>query len=547
VAAAGLVGLGLSAPAWLMLREYLAETFRGNNRQPFSLNWDWIVPPWGLPGLLYPGFSTVWNVFGGWHPHMGVELAGGLVPVTILAAACGYGRRALWRHRYECGLLLASLALAMGPSVGQFRWSFRWLPLFFLVLGLTAAHVLANLRAAAGGGRPNLGLLAAALASLGWLAAFPGMEDDERLFTHGPAVLAVCLAWAAVERWAPAWGGRRWLPCAVVLACALVFYADVDGYMEVPYWDLDAAEHPEGLDPARRYLRVCFSRDVYAGPARGAGLLPGNSALYSGVEFVNGYSPMYPRGLDAEFDLDVHGCFAPDKDEKVKIPERVRRLLTEDTRPGALLELLGVDGLLVAQRFAGEDAALQANGWRPAATRPGATVYHRLGPPSPRLRSLAEAHVATEYAEAERLHRRAGGPWVLLAETAGAGPPVRDFAPAELAEVVERRNEVTVQVRNPDPRREALVMFARPWYPGYRATLDGAAVPVERLNLFLPAVRVPPGAGGRLVLQYRPPSFVRGMWLAAGTAVGLLALTLGSLVALRMRRYGANGGVSYHR
>src|SRR5260370_3240325 len=49
------------------------------------------------------------------------------------------------RMKWELVLVLVVLLLAMIPTAGVFRWSFRWLPLFHLVLALCAAEVL-NLR-----------------------------------------------------------------------------------------------------------------------------------------------------------------------------------------------------------------------------------------------------------------------------------------------------------------------------------------------------------------------------------------------------------------
>ena len=50
------------------------------------------------------------------------------------------------RMKWELALLVVVLALAMLPSANVFRWSFRWLPLFHLVLALVAAEALAQFR-----------------------------------------------------------------------------------------------------------------------------------------------------------------------------------------------------------------------------------------------------------------------------------------------------------------------------------------------------------------------------------------------------------------
>ena len=82
---AWVVGLGLSAPAWLMLTEFNGYSMR--SRTPLTLNHHWVVPIDAWFALVSPTQITLWmNFFGQWGGHMSVEMAGGLVPVAILAA-----------------------------------------------------------------------------------------------------------------------------------------------------------------------------------------------------------------------------------------------------------------------------------------------------------------------------------------------------------------------------------------------------------------------------------------------------------------------------
>src|SRR5207244_13547126 len=46
--------------------------------------------------------------------------------------------------KWELVLLLVVLLLAMLPTAGIFRWSFRWLPLFHLVLAVCGAEAFAS-------------------------------------------------------------------------------------------------------------------------------------------------------------------------------------------------------------------------------------------------------------------------------------------------------------------------------------------------------------------------------------------------------------------
>lgn len=81
--------------------------------------------------------------------------------------------------------------------------------------------------------------------------------------------------------------------------------------------------------------------------------------------------------------------------------------------------------------------------------------------------------------------------------------------------------------------RPALVVLAEPYYPGWQATVNGAAVPIWRVNHALRGVMVGEGRH-EIVFQYRPRSFEIGLGISLGT---LALLGLGSLIiVLRGRR-----------
>jgi uncharacterized membrane protein YfhO len=78
--------------------------------------------------------------------------------------------------------------------------------------------------------------------------------------------------------------------------------------------------------------------------------------------------------------------------------------------------------------------------------------------------------------------------------------------------------------------RDGLAVIVDPFYPGWKATLDGKPVPILRANFAFQAVPVTAGRH-ELRLVYR------NRWVGIGAAVslGTLALLLGSL-AVRSRR-----------
>src|SRR5213080_4389131 len=136
------LGFGLSAPAWLALLDLVQGSAR--ELQSAAAHWQWRVPPAALPGLILPSWTVNWTDFSSHsHPHAAAELACGLVAPSALVAALIWRPRLVVRHiKWELVLLLIVLLLCMTPTAGLFRWSFRWLPFFHLVLAICAAEAL---------------------------------------------------------------------------------------------------------------------------------------------------------------------------------------------------------------------------------------------------------------------------------------------------------------------------------------------------------------------------------------------------------------------
>jgi hypothetical protein len=78
------------------------------------------------------------------------------------------------------------------------------------------------------------------------------------------------------------------------------------------------------------------------------------------------------------------------------------------------------------------------------------------------------------------------------------------------------------------PDRPATVVFARLWWPGYQAELDGRRLPVRAHRGIFAAVEVPAGvAAGVLTLRFRPPYLSVGIaGLVAGLTIILAVLVL---------------------
>ncbi len=517
-------GLGLSAPAWLALIEFFPWTLRGQ-ASSVLLQFDWMMSPRHLPALLFPGYRTPLDQSSGPATHFNVESVGGLVPFVVLAASrWTFGSwRFFGRFRGEAALAALACALSMLPGLGPFRWSFRWLALVYLAGGLAAAGALDQLRRRAGL-RPNLGLWALAGVGAVWLLALARNADPTPFTARlGAAMTLLCLAWAVVERSCrPSSTVRRWAPAVVAWAGVLLFAAGMSPFLTTPSWPIDSEQLSRlPREPGVRYWSVYTWDDIVrverpARPARpaqgqGVGLLPANLGMYTGADVVQGYSPLLPLGLCYLFRFEVHGQVAAEQAEAV---------LREHAGPGGMLEAMAVDGLLLGEKLRHLAPVLRARGWRQAdASPPGAVAFRRVGPPSPRVRALPRARVSGDQATvlARDLLYRPGAPADVRGE---------EFAPVRLGELEDGRNTATVHVEVAERSRAGLVVFSRPWFPGYRAHLDGRPVPVEVRALVLPAVRLPPGASGTLVLEYRPWALTVGGPVAVLTAGLSLAAAL---------------------
>ncbi len=136
------LGFGLAAPAWLALLDLVQGSAR--ELQSAAAHWQWRIPPAALPGLILPSWTVNWTDFSSrGRPHTAAELACGLVALAALIEGLVWRPRQLVRQiKWELVLLLLLLLLCMTPTAGMFRWSFRWLPFFHLVLAICAAEAL---------------------------------------------------------------------------------------------------------------------------------------------------------------------------------------------------------------------------------------------------------------------------------------------------------------------------------------------------------------------------------------------------------------------
>jgi hypothetical protein len=324
-----LLGIGLAAPAWLALLDYVQGSAR--SVQDAAEHFQWRVPVAALPGFIVPNWTVLWSDFSSrLMPHKANELTCGLVPpIALIAGVFGLRRALIRRIGWELGLLVVALVLCMLPTAGVFRWSFRWLPLVHVVLAICAAESL-------------------------------------QLFGESRVPFA-----------------RSWLPAVVAFFGLLVTYVWIPPNCGVPKYNLaQELTRPAPLDPQRLYLSIypapehTYRIEKQPDPV-GITVRPGSTSMFAAVRFLNGYSPIRPAGVAREFDVAIHGEIRPDTGNN---------LLEHGSAEDGILAQLGVDGIVVASEVGTNPES--APEWTLAATTKEGRVFHRRGDPLPVIRSL---------------------------------------------------------------------------------------------------------------------------------------------------------------
>ncbi len=487
------LGLGLSAPAWIALLEYSSGSRRAV--EVFKAH-QWTVPFSAWPGLLLPSWVAPWRMFNDFaEAHAGIELACGLVPVVILVAALiSNGRAVLAELRWEFALLMLVLAMCMIPSAGMFRFSFRSLALFHVVLALASAEafrIWSTQRAIQSTrGFARLGSWALLLIASTWIAAsLGGLKFFQSAVSLQLIFLLIALLWRMAE--ALRTQIEPWLLSLVTALSLFVTYLTLPTHSHVSHFGFQPnLNDAYPLDTERLYLSLyTCPTENYRGETTndwfGTVFRPGSTSMFAGIHLINGYSPVGPAGIARLLDFGTPGHINPPLIAEVVLPE---------AGPGGLLEQLGIDGLLVAH-----DVTLPARlpgDWQ--------SVYYSW--------------------EGEVFHRDVIFPQVRAL-------PDDQFTGAGVRMIENSRQRVIAEVTPAEAHKPARLTFSRPYFPGYRATLNGRALTVSSLRGLAPTVEIPAGESGRLELVYRP----RAVTLGGGIAAVSLLAAAATLVLMKRR------------
>jgi hypothetical protein len=487
------LGFGMSAPAWVALLEQVQGSAR--ELQSPTAHWQWLVPPAALPGLILPCWTVKWADFSTRYlPHPATELACGLVaPAALVAGFSWRGRMLVRPIKWELILMLLVLLLCMLPTAGLFRWSFRWLPFFHLVLAICAAEVLHQRPRS-----PNAATVALAVVVLTVIAISIFHTGGRYAYPVAWIFIGLAALWCLLERLLRDSEFQQWPPAVITFLALLATYIWLPTNSGVPKYNFSQELlKPAPLDPARLYLSIYpWAELTYAVVNKpqpvGQTLRPGSTSMWAGLHFINGYSPIRAAGVARAFAASIHGEINPNVGTY---------LLNDQAGSNGELALLGVDGIVVAREV--NLTPQPSPEWEAVVSTDEGRVFHRRGAPFPRVRSV----------------------------TSIGFRPDEQFTSATISRIDESRNSVEADVDVPNGHRPALLSFSRPYFRGYKARLGDQKLVVTSYRGLFPMVEVRAGTRGRLVMAYQPA------WLVWGSGVAILCafVMLSGLFAANLR------------
>ncbi|HEY5766254.1 MAG TPA: hypothetical protein VIS53_00315 [Candidatus Udaeobacter sp.] len=486
------LGFGLSAPAWLALLDLVQGSAR--ELQSAAAHWQWRVPPAALPGLILPSWTVNWTDFSTrGRPHVAAELACGLVALSALIAGLFWHSRQLVRQiKWELVLLLLVLLLCMIPTAGLFRWSFRWLPFFHLVLAICAAEAL-HLKPES----PTSATTALGLVVLASVAALIFHTTGVYAFPLTWILIGLAAVWVCLEFFLRSSDSRSWTPAGITFCAFLATYLCLPTNTGVPRYNFSQELlKPSPLDPQRLYLSVYpWAELTYCIANKpepvGQTLRPGSTSMWAGLRFINGYSPIRAAGVAREFETSIHGEINPDVGS---------HLLNKQAGSDGQLALVGVDGIVVAREV--DMAPQPSSEWERVVSTEEGNVFHRRSAPFSRVRSVISID----------------------------SRPNEEFVLATISRINDSRNFVQADIDVPAGGRSALLTFSRPYFRGYKARIGDQKLAITSYRGLFPILEVPAGTHGRLTVAYRPAWLLWGGGMAA--LCGLIVL-LGVVAAWR--------------
>lgn len=518
--AAMALGASLAAVQILPFLEYLSLSRTLTERAAFTLN-PFYAPIETLITALVPNFlgNHAYGNFAGPGNYLEQQIYPSLV-VWLLAPIGLIGGARSWRAWFFAAVAaLALLVFYAAPGVHQLV---SMLPMIkgasltrVAIIGVAALAILASIgldailradrdRRFAWLATGTLTLLTAAL-----ILVLRAMLARKAAFLESTGLTLFVSQWA---------GLAVWLAAALLFACVsrLLLRAGrgATGLAIVTLLAVDLLLFGRGfrdeVPPAHVFPMVPEIAIVQRDPALfrvmglGMALLP-NTAMAYGLQDVRGYDGLlvarYADLLDAVLRYQLASHLA----ERASSP---------------LINLLNVKYV-----FGTPNVSLPDDGWFTKLTEGDAPLY-RNNRVLPRA-FLVDGYTVRDGNLARRTlrdglvdFRRVG---LLEADPPAAERPEAASSPDDVgtAEMVSYRDQ-RVEIQTDAPARRLLIL-SDVHYPGWRATIDGQPAPIHRANFAFRAVPVPAGRH-RVVFEYRPDSFRRGLAISLTAAALLGAL-----------------------
>lgn len=540
----------LSCPLWWPAADLVSRSAR--RALPEDVRETWSLPATGLARLVAPldprrvpfdpeAWRRLYDRPG--HPFFASAYLG--MPVLGLACLALFDRRRRSRAVLLALVALGAIVLAMGPHGPIYRplaalvpgvASLRY-PSKALLMASLAMPLLAGLgvRALARAGRARA--VAAALVLAGAGAAVLAARQFHATIGWAP-LLAVAFALALSLRGARLHAGFTAL-VLVALACVdlLAAHASLNatapvGLLEPPpvvalvrrsdgqrihVWDYytqpEVAEQLLGRrDPYRPALPPAPGVDarVWEAAAQRQVLVPPSATFF---------------GLETSYDFDSRGLYASDMHDLSFLLRRFEGVPVIQTR---LLQLGAVSQVVALHAHGLETLRLEHE--LPTLVGDSLRVF-AVPDALPRARLVARTRVA-DHGDAIGVLLDPGFDPRVEAIVAW-GQALRADAPLDgSVRWLERRPDR--QRLETQAKQEALLVLADVYDPGWRASVDGAAVELVRANLAFRAVGVP--AGQHVVeLRYRPPAVIASLGVALGAGLVAAALLVASRRSARRR------------
>lgn len=460
------LGAGLSAGAWLPTLELAAFTARA------GLNYEQVsafsIPTEALIGLVAPWVHGrgPFDFTGDWaRVEVGYVGVAGLLLALIGLARSGWRRQGL--GLFWGGLAILSFLLALGPATPLHRMAFDSLPGFDAIRAPARMVLLMNFGMA--------GLAALALQRRGTVPA------------SGEEVSA-----------SPVSG--RWVRGAHYVLAALVF-------AELTFFgfrtEIDQRDPTLGF----RQPDLLAWFDSQPGAAQGA---PYRVEITPGT--VQPHLPTWSGAIS-----DGYGFSQP------------LSLISYDSywwsmgyRGSPMYNFLGVKYVIAGQEPPGDGRFVRA------AEASGQVVWLNTTA-LPLAQVIYEAVSVEEMGAAwDQLHSEDWDPSRTVYVAAGPALAPSDLSsnqPAALSYQDYRANQITLRVTTSAP---AYLVLAEPYYPGWRAWIDGQPAPIYEANLGFRAVFLPEAGDHEVALKFRPPRVYLGLAISVLSLLALIAVLLRS-------------------